>query len=201
VRQFIGLLRGLAIAGNSAVLIAVHPSLTGITTGTGLSGSTAWHNSVRARAYLTSESAEDGTDTGLRQLDFKKNNYGPISTSVTLQWEAIGKAGVYLPVSSGSSLDKAAADTKAEHVFLDLLRRYDQQGRNVGHKVGPSYAPALFAKEDVAQKLAAKGQNRRKALEAAMNRLFAAKKIKVENYGKPSRPNNKIVEIEHGENG
>jgi RecA-family ATPase len=49
VRQFIGLLRGLAIAGNSAVLIAVHPSLTGITTGTGLSGSTAWHNSVRAR--------------------------------------------------------------------------------------------------------------------------------------------------------
>jgi hypothetical protein len=39
VRQFIGLLRGLAITGNSAVLIAVHPSLTGISSGTGLSGS------------------------------------------------------------------------------------------------------------------------------------------------------------------
>src|SRR5262249_29216038 len=50
VRQFIGLLRKMAIASNSAVLIAVHPSLTGINTGTGLSGSTAWHNSVRSRA-------------------------------------------------------------------------------------------------------------------------------------------------------
>jgi RecA-family ATPase len=94
VRQFIGLMRRLAIAGNSAVLIALHPSLTGISTGTGLSGSTAWHNSVRARAYLTSEKTEDGTDSGLRQLDFMKNNYGPISASVTLQWKAIGKAGV-----------------------------------------------------------------------------------------------------------
>jgi len=54
------------------------------------------------------------------------------------------------------------------------------------HKPGPSYASAQFAKEDAAQKLAAKGQNRRKALEAAMNRLFAAKKIKVENYGNRS---------------
>jgi RecA-family ATPase len=200
VRQFIGLLRGLAITGNSAVLVASHPSQTGITSGTGLSGSTAWHNSVRARAYLTSEGAEDGTDTGLRQLDFKKNNYGPISASVTLQWKAIGKAGVYLPVSSGSSLDKATADTKAEHLFLDLLRRYDEQGRNVSHKVGPSYAPALFAKEDATQKLAAKHRDRRKLIENAMNRLFAAKKIKVENYGKPSRPYNKIVEIKHEQN-
>ena len=194
MRQFIGLLRSLAIAGNSAVLVALHPSLTGVTSGSGLSGSTAWHNSVRARAYLTSETAEDGMDTGLRQLDFKKNNYGPISASVTLQWKAVGKAGVYVPVSSGSSLDKAATDSRAEHVFLDLLRRYNGQERFVSHKPGPSYAPALFAKEDATQKLAAKDGARRKALEAGMNRLFAAKKIKVENYGKPSRPYNKIVE-------
>jgi RecA-family ATPase len=197
VRQFVGLMRGLAIAGNSCVLICAHPSLTGINSGTGLSGSTAWHNSVRARAYLTSEAAEDGTDTGLRQLDFKKNNYGPISASVTLQWKAVGKAGVYLPVGSGSTLDKAAADSRAEHLFLDLLRRYNGQERFVSHKPGPSYAPALFAKEDAAQKLAAKDGARRNALADAMNRLFAARKIKVENYGKPSRPYNKIVEQEN----
>jgi RecA-family ATPase len=197
VRQFIGLLRGLAIAGNSAVLIAVHPSLTGIKEGTGLSGSTAWHNSVRARAYLTSEPTEDGTDSGLRQLDFKKNNYGPISASVTLQWKAIGKAGVYLPVSSGSSLDKVAAEAKAEHVFIDLLRRFKERGRDVGHKVGPSYAPTQFANEEEAQKLAPTHEKRRKVLAAAMTRLFAAKKIKVEKYGRPSRPNYKLVEQEN----
>jgi RecA-family ATPase len=194
VRQFIGLMRALAIAGNSAVLIALHPSLTGISSGTGLSGSTAWHNSVRARAYLTSQTSEDGQDTGLRQLDFKKNNYGPISASVTLQWKAMGKAGVYVPLSSGNPLEKAATDAKAEQTFLELLRRYSEQERDVSHKPGPSYAPALFAKEDAAQKLAIKDAGRRKALEAAMNRLFAVKKIKVETYGRPSRPYNRIVE-------
>jgi RecA-family ATPase len=197
VRQFIGLMRALAIAGNSAVLIALHPSLTGINTGTGLSGSTAWHNSVRARAYLTSQTDENGQDTGLRQLDFKKNNYGPISASVTLQWKAIGKAGVYVPLSSGSPLEKAVTDAKAEQIFLDLLRRYNGQQRDVSHKPGPSYAPAQFAKEDAAQKLALKDSSRRKALEAAMNRLFEAKKIRVETYGRPSRPYNKIVEQEN----
>jgi|tagenome__1003787_1003787.scaffolds.fasta_scaffold20940906_4 RecA-family ATPase len=196
VRQFVGLLRGLAIAGNSAVLIALHPSLTGITSGTGLSGSTAWHNSVRARAYLTSEKTEDGSDSGLRQLEFMKNNYGPISASVTLQWKAIGKAGVYLPVSSGSSLDKVAADTKAEDVFLDLLRRFTKQGRDVGHKKGPSYAPTQFSDEDAAQKLAPTKKKRSKVLQDAMTRLFAAEKIRAADYGRPSRPNYKIVEQE-----
>jgi RecA-family ATPase len=182
------------------VLIALHPSLTGISSGTGLSGSTAWHNTVRARAYLTSEAGEDGQDTGLRQLDFKKNNYGPISASVTLQWKAMGKAGVYVPLSSGSPLEKAAADAKAEHVFLDLLRSYAEQGRgDVSHKPGANYAPARFVKETAADKLGLKEGPRKKALEAAMNRLFEAKKIKVEQCGRPSRPNNKIIIVEQQE--
>jgi RecA-family ATPase len=199
VRQFIGLARKMAIAANSAVLLGLHPSLTGIQSGTGLSGSTAWHNSVRARAYLTSEKSEDdsegGKHTGLRQLDFMKNNYGPISASVTLQWKPIGKAGVYVTVASDSGgLDKIADNAKAEHVFIDLLRRFNEQGRDVSHKKGPSYAPAQFANEEAAKKLAATDAKRRKALQNAMNRLFEAKKIKVENYGRPSRPYNKIVE-------
>ena len=200
VRQFIGLARKMAIAANSGVLLGLHPSLTGIQSGTGLSGSTAWHNSVRARAYLTNEKSEDdskgggGKDSGLRQLDFKKNNYGPISASVTLQWKPIGKAGVYLPVASDSGgLDKIAANTKAEQVFLELLRRYTKEEREISHKVGPSYAPALFAQEAAAHKLG-NDKTRKRALTTAMNRLFEANKIKIENYGRPSRPYNKIVE-------
>src|SRR5262249_3680316 len=197
VRQFIGLLRSLAIAGNSGVLVALHPSLTGIQSRTGLSGSTAWHNSMRARAYFTSSEPNEGsTDSGLRQLNFKKNNYGPISASVTLQWKAIGQAGVYIPVSSGSALDKAATNAQAEDVFLDLLRRYNAQGRDVSHKIGPSYAPARFAEEPTAQTLALKKDTRNKALEAAMIRLFAGKRIRTEQYGRPSRPYNRIIEQE-----
>jgi RecA-family ATPase len=52
VRQFVGLLRRLAMDGNCAVLLCSHPSLTGISTGSGLSGSTGWHNSVRARIFF-----------------------------------------------------------------------------------------------------------------------------------------------------
>lgn len=88
VRQFIGLLRDMAIRANAAVIIVAHPSLTGINSGTGLSGSTAWHNSVRARAYLRPTKTEDSAepDQTLRQLDFMKSNYGPTAETVTLRW-------------------------------------------------------------------------------------------------------------------
>ena len=41
VRQFVGLMRKLAIAANGSVVLLAHPSLAGISSGTGLSGSTA----------------------------------------------------------------------------------------------------------------------------------------------------------------
>ena len=39
------LLRRLAIVANGAVNLLSHPSLTGTNSGSGISGSTAWHNS------------------------------------------------------------------------------------------------------------------------------------------------------------
>ena len=45
-RQFIGQLRGLAIEHKLAVLLLSHPSLSGLNSGTGTSGSTAWSNSA-----------------------------------------------------------------------------------------------------------------------------------------------------------
>jgi RecA-family ATPase len=48
VRQFVGQLRRLAIKNDLAVVLIAHPSLTGIASGNGTSGSTAWSNSVRA---------------------------------------------------------------------------------------------------------------------------------------------------------
>ena len=79
VRQFIGLLRGLAITANAGVLLASHPSLSGITTDSGLSGSTGWHNSVRSRLYFKAAKAAEGdkANPDLRELEVRKNNYGP----------------------------------------------------------------------------------------------------------------------------
>ena len=50
VQQFVALLTRLAIAANGSVQLISHPSLTGINSDSGLSGSTAWHNAVRARS-------------------------------------------------------------------------------------------------------------------------------------------------------
>ena len=187
VRQFIGLMRGMAIAANAAVIIATHPSLTGISSGSGVSGSTAWHNSVRARAYMRPVKADDDSepDKDQRVVEFMKSNYGPIAATVAVRW----RAGVFVTEPTGSgSLEKIAADAKAEETFLQLLNRFTEQGRNVSDKKNsPTYAPAAFAAE---------GNGISKAsMLAAMHRLFAATKIRVDNYGRPSRPYSRIFAV------
>ena len=59
-RQFIGLLRGLAIEFRLTIDLLSHPSQSGMASGAGASGSTAWSNSVRSRLYLERRSASGG---------------------------------------------------------------------------------------------------------------------------------------------
>src|SRR5262249_3793400 len=95
VRQFIGMLRGLAMAATAGLLLTSHPSLTGIASGTGLSGSTAWNASVRSRLYLkrATTAKDEEPDPNLRVLEVMKNNYGPVGETVMLRWSD----GVFLP--------------------------------------------------------------------------------------------------------
>jgi RecA-family ATPase len=186
VRQFVGLLRGLAIKANAAVVVCSHPSLTGISSNTGLSGSTAWHNSVRARLYLKPAATESGEtpDPDLRELEVKKNNYGPNAERVLLRW----RNGVYVPEPGQGSLERMAADQKAEEVFLTLLSSLNEQGRHLSHSQNSStYAPTIISQDPRAQ-----GISKRRLAEA-MSRLFTAQKIRIEHYGRPSRPNSRIV--------
>jgi hypothetical protein len=88
-----------------------------------------------------------------------------------------------------TSLDKAAQDAKADDVFLDLVRPFTKENRNVSDKSGTTYAPARFVKEDEAKRAGISS----KVLEAAMLRLFKAEKIWNEPYGKPSRPHHRIA--------
>ena len=73
--------------------------------------------------------------------------------------------------------------------FLRLLERFNSEGRTVGERPGHSYAPAVFSEEPEAK---AAGLNK-KALADAMRRLFASKKIHIEQYGRPSRPASKLA--------
>jgi RecA-family ATPase len=183
-RQFITLQRGLAIEVAAAVVMIAHPSLTGISSDTGLSGSTAWHNSVRARMYFKTA---PGDDTALRVLEVKKNNYGPVTEGILLRW----KNGVYVPEPGKGTLQRLAAEAEINQLFIKLLRRFTEQGRNVSDNKSPTYAPSLFAKEPEAKEAKATKQ----ALEEAMARLFGANRLRVVTIGSASRMRSRIVEV------
>ena len=184
VRQFITLLRGLAIDANTAVLVASHPSLTGKVTGTGLSGTTAWHNSVRARLYLKGIKTNSGdeSDPDLRELEVMKSNYGPGGERIRMRWHQ----GIFIPEPGPSSLKQRADARKAEEVFFTLLGRFEKQERTVSANFGPTYAPKVFADHPDATGIT------KRALQEAMTRLLERGKIRNERYGPPSRQRTRL---------
>lgn len=181
VRQFIGLLKRLALQHDCAVILLSHPSLSGLNSGSGMSGSTAWNNSVRSRLYferITGDQNED-IDPDARRLSTKKANYGPVGGEILVRWQE----GVFQiePGQSMTRLDKMAAGQKAERVFLKLLTAFDDQGRQVNHAGGSNYAPKLFAENPDSEGVKKLGFRK------AMDALLAAGAIKIVTDGPPSR--------------
>ncbi|MBZ9936651.1 AAA family ATPase [Mesorhizobium sp. BR1-1-16] len=74
------------LSGNSgrSVILLAHPSLSGMASGQGTSGSSGWNNSVRSRLYLR---YPKGTATGdVRELEGMKANYGPKGRLLKIRW-------------------------------------------------------------------------------------------------------------------
>jgi RecA-family ATPase len=180
VQQFIRLLRRIACVAHGTVLLVTQPSLSGIenknASHEGLAGTTQWHNAVRARAVMKAVKPEGGIDTGLRAITFHKNQYGPASATCFVRYEA----GLFLPVE-GMSIDAAARATKAEEVFVALLRRFTEQHQMVSHNSGRAYAPARFAEHPDAQGIS------KKEFAMTMQRLLDAKIVEIRTWGRPSR--------------
>src|SRR5262245_8140059 len=173
-------LQALAQVANGSVTVLSHPSLSGISSGSGLSGSTAWHGAFRFRQYLTSPKEDKGEqpDSDLRQLEFKKNQYGPKSESIVLRYQH----GLFLPEGGMSSLDKVAREQKADEAFLHHLKRLSDQNQDLGpNPSARNYGPTVIAQ-------AIKGIGIRKPdLEAAMQRLLDQKKVHLRVEGPASR--------------
>jgi RecA-family ATPase len=188
-RQFVGLLRGLAIRHRCAVVLLSHPSVAGMASGTGLSGSTAWGNSVRSRLYLD-RVKDDGQelDPDARVLKGMKANYSRAGGQIALRWQA----GVFAAQEAGSGLDRKAAEAKADRVFLRLLDAFTAEGRTVKSAQAAGYAPKVFAASGRSEGLT------KADLAAAMERLFACGQI-VEvaaGAGPPSKQTKRIVRAE-----
>jgi RecA-family ATPase len=182
--QFIALLRGLAIKHSAAVVLASHPSLTGMASGTGSSGSTAWNNACRSRILVERrKDPDDPTDEDARVLTVNKANYGRVGRKLQFRWSD----GVFVVDN-----DAAAAAARAERekqddkLFVAMLATLNDQGIRVSHTPGTTYAPMYLAEQP-----AGKGISKER-FKNAMQRLLAAKRITPVETGSPSRRRNHL---------
>ena len=173
-------------------------------------GAGAVKDAMRAVRMLNVMGPKDAENAGVMdiertnyfRIDRAKANYsGPAKTAVWRQFvnvdlpngDGVGVVTPWLfPGQDGApSPEKLELERKAEHVFLEILRRLSLAGRFVGEH-GPKNAPFVFAKEREA-KMAKVG---RTALDAAMRRLSDKGKIRLEDYMKADRhAGTRIIEI------
>jgi RecA-family ATPase len=159
-------------------------------------GAKAISDAMRAVRLLNIISAQDAENAGVMdierpgyfRIDRGKANYSPPAKEAT--WRRFmnvtllngDDVGVVAPwqfpgQDAPPSPEKLEAERKAEHVFLEGLRRLFIAGRFLGER-GANNAPHVLAKEREA-KMAKVGKA---ALDAAMRRLFDQGKIRIEEY-------------------
>lgn len=177
VRRFVAnALGSIARKIGGAVLLCAHPSRDGLRTGSGDGGSTGWNNTLRSRLYLSLPEPDDGKqpDENARILSHKKANYAGRNDSMNLLWND----GAFIVDRPGADIYRPPAET----VFLDLLAATTREGRRVSeNRMANNFAPRAF------EKRADRKGYRKTDFEPAMERLFAAGKIVVDEDGPPSK--------------
>jgi len=182
-RQFVNMLRRIALEVDGAVVLCAHPSMSGLNSGSGTSGSTAWNNAVRSRLYLTRPRADDEPDPDVRVLRSMKSNYGKVGDEIRLRW----KAGVFVR-DGGEMAHGPVVQITRQQAFLACLDAATEQGRFPSEAVNsPRFAPRLFATMPQAAGLS------RKDLEKAMRDLFDEGRIKVGSVSGPDRHSVKTI--------
>jgi archaellum biogenesis ATPase FlaH len=124
----------LAQEMGGSVIALGHPSLSGKSSGSGTSGSTAWSNAARSRLYLR---YPKGVEKGnIRELEGMKLNYGPKGNMLKLRWThgafdviagTVAPAGEDLPKTSfqpASVAAYASIDDKTDADVFDAVQAH-----------------------------------------------------------------------------
>jgi RecA-family ATPase len=177
-RMCISMLRGLCLEIDTAVVLLSHPSLSGIASGSGMSGSTGWNNSVRSRLYLKTpkkqDSDEDDEGSLVRVLETMKSNYAALGEPIRLSW----KDGLLLNEPGPTSLEKISQDASAQAAFLAILERFNRQDMTASATpTARNFAPRVFAELPEAKALHASEATRKKMLREAMLYLLSKERI------------------------
>jgi RecA-family ATPase len=183
VRQFLsGCLRQLATKYRLSILLLAHPSVAGISTKSGLAGSTAWNNSVRSRLYLERPDHEGG-DSDVRVLSLMKSNYSATGAEIRMKYEN----GLFIK-DGGTVKDSADKKKLAQSAFLEILDEMNIQKQNISpSRNAANYGPKTFARHPKAKGL------KLYHFEQAMNTLLGTRAIRIDEYGKSSNPSKRLV--------
>jgi RecA-family ATPase len=172
---------------DGAVICCAHPSLSGINSGTGSSGSTGWDGAFRSRLYMNSSKADDSgeaPDIDERILTLVKANWAKIGEAIPMRW----RNGVFIVKTPPTGIVGSIERRSCERIFLDLLAKLTQQSRYVSHhqRTG-NYAPKVFAMQPDRERFS------KLDFERAMHRLFDQEKIKIGSYNGPSRHKHECI--------
>jgi RecA-family ATPase len=180
------LLQGLAIEADAALLLLYHPSLSGITSGRGTSGSTQWNNTMRSRLYFQNlpGSKDDDPDARQKVLEVMKANRGPTGEKVILEW----RNGLFVPPKTATTVERAAREQHVDQSFMAALRRLLGQNQDIA----PGKTSTNSAVKLMRGSTETKGI-RNDELFDAQQRLLDANVIVIEAYGPPSRGQKRLV--------
>ena len=183
VATFTSLLNELSTRERCATVLLAHPSITGMTSGTGSSGSTQWSNGARGRLWLRRPKEEDERkrDRDVRVLQTMKQNYAAgVDEERRLRWEA----GRFIPLGA-----QIVSEVDVESFLMRKIEEFLKRGQNVsansGARTGTVYAPLIIAKDSEAK---AKGIGQ-DALVKAMDALLTRDWIFIDKVRTSSSPN------------
>lgn len=185
VRQYVSWCLGtIAKEIGGSVVCCAHPSRAGITSGDGDGGSTGWSAAFRSRLSLHMPQADDGApvDPDARVLTRKKANYAARNDAVSLHW----KDGALVPDAVFGEVPRLRRS--CVDVFMLLLDKLNTENRPVSDTRNASnYAPRMFGRRPE------RDSYRERDFVRAMEELFAAEVITMEEYGRRSDLRRKIV--------
>jgi hypothetical protein len=169
-------------------------------------GASSIKDAVRAARMLNQMAEADANEVGIPEherssyfrVDRVKGNNAPPEKAVWRRFVNVelpnsDDVGVVVlwefPGQGQQTPERAAAEQKAEHVFLQLLDKFAARGNNVSANYGPTYAPAKFADEREARAARVSKAD----LKQAMSRLLDAGRIRSEAHGRGGRGSHRLV--------
>ena len=93
-----------------------------------MSGSTAWHNSCRARWYLKPTEEGDEADQSRVTVEVRKSNHGKAGASLALRFSEAAHCFVSDVELPTSALDRKLRDADEREAILRLIRDADLGG-------------------------------------------------------------------------